>query len=116
MLELLLQIALYQSDPRLADCEEYSAELLRQYSEAWAAEEIQLYYQILLQGRQDLLICPDQASGFEMLMLRLVAFSPVSGDVPSPLKKKPEPALRLNEAHAEPLRSTFTLPSPEMVR
>jgi DNA polymerase III gamma/tau subunit len=30
----------------------------------------------MLQGRQDLNISPDEASGFEMLMLRLLAFSP----------------------------------------
>ena len=97
MLELLLQIALYQSDPSLVDRDEYPAELLQQYSEDWAAEEIQLYYQILLQGRQDLLISPDQAGGFEMLMLRLVAFAPAAGELQVPLKKKPEPAGRLSD-------------------
>ena len=76
MIALLQQVALYQSDPGLVNEDEFGEELLQKYTARWSAEEIQLYYQILLQGRQDLLICPDEASGFEMLMLRLLAFSP----------------------------------------
>ena len=76
MISLLQQVALYQSDPRLLLDDDFSAELLQTYAGQWSAEEVQLYYQIMLQGRQDLLICPDEAAGFEMLMLRLIAFSP----------------------------------------
>ena len=76
LIALLQQVALYQHDPQLVNDGEFAEELLQKYSSCWSAEEIQLYYQILLQGRQDLLICPDAASGFEMLMLRLLAFTP----------------------------------------
>ena len=76
MIALLQQIALHQSDPKLTVDDELGEELLNKYSECWSPEEIQLYYQLMLQGRQDLLICPDEAAGFEMLMLRLIAFSP----------------------------------------
>ena len=90
MIALLQQIALHQSDPKLTVDDELGEELLNKYSECWSPEEIQLYYQLMLQGRQDLLICPDEAAGFEMLMLRLIAFSPQSAGVenPSELKKK----------------------------
>jgi DNA polymerase-3 subunit gamma/tau len=101
MISLLQQVALYGCDAKLVNEDEFGEELLKKYSTHWSAEEIQLYYQILLQGRQDLLICPDEASGFEMLMLRLLAFSP---QMESPdenieqldIKKKPEtkPALK----------------------
>ena len=95
LIALLQQVALYQSDPELVNDDEFDEELLHKYSSCWSAEEIQLYYQILLQGRQDLLICPDEASGFEMLMLRLLAFSPQAeagkdGIESIELKKKPE--------------------------
>ena len=91
MIALLQQIALFQADPELADTEQFSRDLLARFADAWSAEEVQLYYQILLQGRQDLLICPDQAGGFEMLMLRLVAFAPqIAAASPDALKKKPE--------------------------
>jgi DNA polymerase-3 subunit gamma/tau len=78
MLTLLQQVALHQRDPSLADEHEFPLELLQQYSAAWSPDEIQLYYQIMLQGRHDLQISPDEAAGFEMLMLRLIAFAPES--------------------------------------
>ncbi len=92
MITLLQQIALYQSDPKLVDEDEFDEALLQKFSAHWSPEEVQLYYQILLQGRQDLLICPDEASGFEMLMLRLLAFAPQSGtkSETTEVKKKPE--------------------------
>ena len=92
MLTLLQQIALFQSDPALTDTQDFAADLLQRYADAWSPEEVQLYYQIVLQGRHDLLISPDEAVGFEMLMLRLVAFSPETGSVDEAqeVKKKPE--------------------------
>ena len=48
------------------------------------AEDVQLYYQIALLGRRDLEWAPDPRSGFEMLMLRMLAFKPVSGTVIAP--------------------------------
>jgi DNA polymerase-3 subunit gamma/tau len=40
------------------------------------ADELQLYYQIVLVGMRDLPIVPDQRSGFEMTLLRMLAFAP----------------------------------------
>ncbi len=92
MLTLLQQIALHQRDPSLVDEYDFPLELLQQYSAAWSPEEIQLYYQIMLQGRHDLQISPDEAAGFEMLMLRLIAFAPAtdSAVTADEVKKKPE--------------------------
>ncbi len=90
MIGLLHQTALYHSDPELVDAGEFDPELLAGYAAAWSPEELQLYYQILLQGRQDLLLSPDEAAGFEMLMLRLFAFTPEAGFDPPGVKKKPE--------------------------
>ena len=42
----------------------------------FAADELQLYYQIALVGLRDLPIVPDQRSGFEMTLLRMLAFAP----------------------------------------
>lgn len=44
-----------------------------------APEECQLYYQIGLIGRRDLALAPDPASGFEMVLLRMLAFRPQEG-------------------------------------
>ena len=50
-------------------------------------DEVQLYYQIALVGLRDLPIAPDPRSGFEMTLLRMLAFTPerdgtVGGSVP----------------------------------
>ena len=42
----------------------------------FAADELQLYYQIALNGLRDLELAPEPRSGFEMVLLRLLAFSP----------------------------------------
>ena len=41
-------------------------------------EDVQLYYQIATSGRRDLAIAPDARTGFEMAMLRMLAFRPES--------------------------------------
>ncbi|MDD5271915.1 MAG: DNA polymerase III subunit gamma/tau [Methylovulum sp.] len=41
-------------------------------------EDVQLYYQIGLLGQRDLDLAPDQRSGFEMVILRMLAFKPTT--------------------------------------
>jgi DNA polymerase-3 subunit gamma/tau len=41
-------------------------------------EDAQLYYQIALHGRRDLPVCRDPRMGFEMTLLRMLAFRPAS--------------------------------------
>ncbi len=43
------------------------------------AEGVQLAYQICVQGREDLARAPDEATGFSMTLLRLLAFEPTRG-------------------------------------
>ena len=49
------------------------------YATAFAPEAVQLGYQICVQGRADLALAPDEATGFMMTLLRLLAFEPASG-------------------------------------
>jgi DNA polymerase-3 subunit gamma/tau len=104
MIALMQQVALYQSDPGLVSEDEFDEEMLQKFGTRWSPEEIQLYYQILLQGRQDILICPDEASGFEMLMLRLLAFAPQpeAQSETAEIKKKPESPVTLPVDKPEP--------------
>jgi DNA polymerase-3 subunit gamma/tau len=44
-----------------------------------APEDVQLYYQIATTGRRDLSLAPDARTGFEMAMLRMLAFRPAEG-------------------------------------
>ncbi len=46
------------------------------YAATLAPESVQLAYQICVQGRADLALAPDEATGFAMTLLRLLAFEP----------------------------------------
>jgi len=56
--------------------EEFDAAVLTRLSRAMSAEDVQLYYQIALAGRRDLPLAPDPRLGFEMTLLRMLAFRP----------------------------------------
>ena len=46
------------------------------YATAFTPDAVQLAYQICVQGRADLALAPDEATGFAMTLLRLLAFEP----------------------------------------
>ena len=46
------------------------------FSKKISPEEIQLYYQIVLHGRSDLGLAPDEYAGFTMTLMRILAFTP----------------------------------------
>ena len=52
------------------------AERILSMSKSVSADQLQLFYQIGLLGQKDLALAPDPRSGFEMVMLRMLAFSP----------------------------------------
>ncbi|MCH8104139.1 MAG: DNA polymerase III subunit gamma/tau [Proteobacteria bacterium] len=91
MISLLHQMALYQSEAEIEPEDDWMGEQIIGLSARLSSEEIQLYYQIMLQGRHDLSLSPDAAVGFEMLMLRLLAFSPDSGAIPQASAEKKSP-------------------------
>lgn len=70
------QVAILQTVPEAMDkgVSQYS-ELLNLAALA-SKEDVQLFYQICLLGRKDLPFAPDLKSGFEMVMLRALAFRP----------------------------------------
>ncbi|APZ42863.1 DNA polymerase III subunit gamma/tau [Acidihalobacter ferrooxydans] len=55
---------------------------LLELAAALAPEDVQLFYQIALLGRRDLPYAGDPRSGFEMIVLRMLAFRPQSGGPP----------------------------------
>ena len=52
------------------------AERILSISKSVSADQLQLFYQIGLLGQKDLPLAPDPRSGFEMVMLRMLTFSP----------------------------------------
>ena len=53
-------------------------------AESIPAEEVQLMYQITINGRRDIALAPTPRAGFEMTLLRMLAFRPVQSDAASP--------------------------------
>tara|TARA_R110001592_G_scaffold1470_2_gene8806 strand:+ start:653 stop:2578 length:1926 start_codon:yes stop_codon:yes gene_type:complete len=76
---ILHRVALEQVVPGSADNSMGDKVQIRKYANLLCAEDVQLFYQIALTSRQDLHITPDTKSGFEMALLRMLAFqlSPV---------------------------------------
>jgi DNA polymerase-3 subunit gamma/tau len=73
---LLTRIALLQLAPDASLEEAPDAPRLRELAQTLDHEAVQLYYQILLNGRKDLPFAPDEISGFRMTLLRMLAFTP----------------------------------------
>ena len=79
LLALLHQLALAQYVPDAVDENLVERETLQQLAAELAPEDVQLFYQIGLIGRKDLPLAPDPRSGFEMTLLRMLAFRPQPG-------------------------------------
>lgn len=58
-------------------------------AERMTPEDVQLYYQIATSGRRDLALAPDARTGFEMALLRMLAFRPDGG---APATRAGQPA------------------------
>ncbi|GAK84946.1 DNA polymerase III subunits gamma and tau [Vibrio ponticus] len=72
----LHRIAMYQALPSTLDKAQPDAEKVELLSRSLSPEDVQLYYQIALKGRQDLPFAPSQRVGLEMVVLRMIAFRP----------------------------------------
>ena len=64
------------------------------YAQRFSPESVQLAYQICAQGRADLAIAPDEATGFAMTLLRLLAFEPARPTAPATPSRSRRPRLR----------------------
>jgi DNA polymerase III subunit gamma/tau len=76
MLSVLQRIAIARVLPDAIDDTFGDREAVIGLSSRLAPEDVQLYYQIGLIGRRDLSLAPDPRGGFEMVMLRMLAFRP----------------------------------------
>src|ERR1700688_1153568 len=80
----LQRIAIVQIVPEAAlEDEEFAADSLARLAQAISPEDAQLYYQIALGGRRDLAMAPEPRMGFEMTLLRMLAFRPDAAAVES---------------------------------
>jgi len=86
------RMALLQALPELRGEDEEQDAALAQLAAKFLPEDLQLLYQIAIMARRDLDYAPDARGGFEMALLRMLAFQPesLSGTAPS----GPPPAAR----------------------
>jgi len=126
MLSIWHQVAILQTVPEALDNDVSHYSAMLGLASSVSREDIQLYYQICLLGRKDLHLAPDLKSGFEMVLLRALAFRPDAGPtvkqdvapvVPQeaePTAKKSKPTTRaevnLRQQKSSPASSVQPIP------
>ncbi|WP_434772028.1 DNA polymerase III subunit gamma/tau [Pseudomonas entomophila] len=88
MLNVLHRVAVAQALPEAVDNGQGDRDKVLALASALPAEDVQFYYQMGLIGRRDLPLAPDPRGGFEMVLLRMLAFRPAdTDDAPTPRLK-----------------------------
>jgi DNA polymerase-3 subunit gamma/tau len=91
LLSLLHHMSLAKTVPEALDEFVSAREVLLELSEQVSAEDLHLFYQIALIGRRDLPLSPDAKNGFEMILLRMLAFRPAVVDADSVTQTQAQP-------------------------
>lgn len=102
VLSLMHQITIMQALPAGGERFVENSELALRFAGQLRAETLQLYYQIALIGRRDLPLAPTPKSGFEMLMLRMLAFTPNSSNNQQSTQKQSAAVGTQQPAHRQP--------------
>jgi DNA polymerase III subunit gamma/tau len=87
------------------DADDGASDALIGLAERMTAEDVQLYYQIATTGRRDLALAPDARTGYEMALLRMLAFRPSD-------EAAPAAASGGRPAQAQPQRAPSTSSAP----
>jgi DNA polymerase-3 subunit gamma/tau len=80
-------------------------------AERMTPEDVQLYYQIATSGRRDLALAPDARTGFEMALLRMLAFQPGDGTPTAARVERPAASSAPASTPAVPPRSAAARPA-----
>ena len=127
---LLQRLALLKTVPGAVAADDPERERLTQLANYFSDEQIQLYYQCVIHGKQDLPLAPDEYAGFVMTLLRMLAFAPFAakntpqhGTIegtqlhnppPETQKKTPEPDGNIKSSlHTPNTDNTAAEPLPE---
>ncbi|WNL41155.1 DNA polymerase III subunit gamma/tau [Halomonas sp. PAMB 3264] len=97
---ILHRLAVAQMVPGAVDNSHGDRDTILELAGHFTAEDIQLYYQIGIQGRGDMEHAPDLRSALEMTLLRMLAFRPQGVPRPpkTPLPLRSEPMAQANAA------------------
>ncbi|PVZ16427.1 MULTISPECIES: DNA polymerase III subunit gamma/tau [unclassified Pseudomonas] len=110
MLNVLHRVAIAQALPEAVDNGHGDREKVLALAAALPAEDVQFYYQMGLVGRRDLPLAPEPRSGFEMVLLRMLAFRPAGAADAPPRALK---TVGASPATAEPPVLVAPMPGPQ---
>ena len=111
MLSLLHHMALAKSVPAALDRYVSARDRLQGLSDRVSAEDLQLFYQIGLNGRRDLPQVPDMRSGLEMILIRMMVFRPADANQPAPgVSTPPAAEAKPERAAPQPKQATPVTP------
>jgi len=90
LLSILQRIAICQ----IVDSDDIGQdETIKALSQRISKEDVQLYYQVGIMGRKDLPVAPDPRTGFEMTLIRMLAFRPAAVATPETREAIARPAM-----------------------
>jgi DNA polymerase-3 subunit gamma/tau len=117
---LLHRLALAQIVPSAIGEDMPERERILALAKVFAPDDIQLFYQIAIQGRDDLSRAPDEYAGFTMTLMRMLAFLPEdTSSVPAimPMPSAPETRHTSSTSKAAPTgKNTQAAPEPEAAK
>ena len=118
MAALLQEMAVVQAVPGAAVSDDPDAEVVARLAALVPADETQLLYSMVLAGRAELALAPDEYSGLVMVLLRMLAFAPADDRAaatspPTPVSPPVSPPARsANPRAAETKAAPATALSP----
>ncbi|MCK8084741.1 DNA polymerase III subunit gamma/tau [Vibrio sp. 1CM8B] len=108
----LHRLAMFQALPSTLDKAQPDAEKLELLSKALSPQDIQLYYQIVLKGREDLPLSPTARVGIEMVVLRMLAFRPAEQAVATAISTQSASPAPVQAAQAQSVAQSVSQPAP----
>ncbi|WP_295513667.1 DNA polymerase III subunit gamma/tau [uncultured Pseudomonas sp.] len=112
LLNVLHRVAIAQVLPDAVDNGQGDRERVLTLAQALPAEDVQYYYQLGLVGRRDLPLAPDPRHGFEMVLLRMLAFRPAGAAIPErPALKTTGASLATADSDQRPVAAAVPRPA-----
>ena len=124
MAALLQEMAIVQAVPSALADDDADSEIARRLAALLPADETQLLYSMVLAGRAEIALAPDEYSGLVMVLLRMLAFAPADARATPTAPPTPVPApaaapratvaaaASLAASVSAPARTTVAVPTP----
>jgi len=112
LLALTHLILMTQLVPSAAELDDNNESFITEIANQSNPEQIQVYYQLLLNGKKDLLWAPEAKLGFEMVLLRLLAFEPSAPMLPNASSHNVSSNQAAKSSKMANLRQILDKPSP----